>query len=145
MVVLPALDNIAAYLSTLLDPEGNCIVATFESPVTCESPRGRAMDAQLAILADFPWSISHFFKRAAAIRLTGIPLLRFEEGSTTVRPQRASCWEVSEMWISKMDLEETFLEEYMTAAEEAGMEEPEMIADQVQQPAQDQVDIVQQL
>ena len=118
MVVAPFNEQIVTYLGTLLDTDDVCLVATYESPVMCESSRGKEMNSQVVLLADFPWSLAQCFKKAAALRLTGTPLFRFLDGDSVVRPQKLSAWEASEEWICKLDQEETFLEEYITAAEE---------------------------
>ena len=144
MVIAPFDEQIVTYLGTFLDTEDVCLVATHEAPVMCESPRGREVDSQVVLLADFPWSCAQSFKKAAALRLTGIPLFRFMAGEAVVRPQKVSAWEASEEWIVQLDQEEPFLEEYVTAAEEVQFVEAEA-GDVSHHDAQDQADLIRQL
>eukprot|EP00438_Fugacium_kawagutii_P012109 Skav220358 [mRNA] locus=scaffold609:58746:60963:+ [translate_table: standard] len=147
MVVLPLTEDIVAFVANIVDAEGVSLVATFEAPVLCETPRGRPLETQVVLLADFPWPCASHFKKAAAIRFTGIPLVRFLDGTAVVRPQQASSWEASEDWIGKTDVEEPFLEEYATAAEENLVEaedEVEMLEDPMQPPGADQSELIRQ-
>lgn len=142
MVVLPAEGQVLQHLDSMVDAESANLVATHEARVVCESTRGREVAIQTVILADFPWALLVHFRKAAAIRLTSIPLLRFQDGDNYVRPQKASSWDASETWIAGMEAEDAaFLEEYATAAED----EAELVPDGLPQTVDDQADLLKQL
>lgn len=142
MVILPYEEPVAAHLSSFQDVEGNNIVAMYDTQVLCESARGRPAGSLAVILADLPWSYSGNFKKAAALRLSGIPMYRFVDNENAVRPQKAAAWDASEEWLARLEAEEPLLEEYLTAAEEQQAGEAELVPDAAHL---DQSDIVRQL
>ncbi len=124
MALFPCADEVGPALESFeVGPEEDGVVIS-EVEVAFETARRRQLGRGTALIADIPWGYLPLFRRFA-YRGEG-PLLTFRVDGVLAKPTDDSAMLVGQSWISEM-LDEDTAHEYASAAEQAEVEEEELI------------------